>query len=400
MPETPFTSAWPPSLPSVPTSRATRVTSSANDESWSTIVFTVVPMRRNSPFTGWPSIVRAILRSRSPSATASSTLADLGGRAHEVVDQRVERLDARLPAAAGRAQRRPLVHAALASDHAPHARHLLLHAGVDRHELVVGGADLAQQAAAPPREALREVAVTGRHQRVEDLLEHGRLDAGAVCGRGLSGGRSPRPIRLGLLRPPLGRLSGLGSGQRSSWDQSFSEKVRGPVQTRIFGVASEPPRLPERKRSANGWTSAAGRLAAMTYEHVTWEQDGGVGRITLNRPDSLNAWTEDFGTRAEAGDHRRRRRRARARRADHRRRPRLLLGRRPQGGLRPDPDDGMPDIRKELHEVYHPIIAGVRQLDKPVVAAVNGPAVGIGASLALACDLVLAAESATSASRS
>ena len=75
VPDTPFTSAWPPSLPSVPTSRATRVTSSANDESWSTIVFTVVPMRRNSPFTGCPSIVSAILRSRSPSATASSTRA-------------------------------------------------------------------------------------------------------------------------------------------------------------------------------------------------------------------------------------------------------------------------------------------------------------------------------------
>jgi 2-(1,2-epoxy-1,2-dihydrophenyl)acetyl-CoA isomerase len=54
----------------------------------------------------------------------------------------------------------------------------------------------------------------------------------------------------------------------------------------------------------------------------------------------------------------------------------------------------MPDVRKELHGVYHPIIAGVRRLEKPVVAAVNGPAVGIGASLAFACDLVLAAESA------
>src|SRR5215211_7062994 len=29
--------------------------------------------------------------------------------------------------------------------------------------------------------------------------------------------------------------------------------------------------------------------------NVMWEQDGGVGRITLNRPDSLNAWTEEFG---------------------------------------------------------------------------------------------------------
>ena len=29
----------------------------------------------------------------------------------------------------------------------------------------------------------------------------------------------------------------------------------------------------------------------MAYEHVLWELDGGVGRVTLNRPDSLNAWT-------------------------------------------------------------------------------------------------------------
>ena len=75
VPDTPSTSAWPPSLPSVPTSFATRVTSSAKRESWSTMALTVVPMWRNSPFTGWPSNSRAIFWSRSPSATAAMTRA-------------------------------------------------------------------------------------------------------------------------------------------------------------------------------------------------------------------------------------------------------------------------------------------------------------------------------------
>ena len=50
-PPTPFTCAWPPSLPSVPTSRATRVTSLANELSWSTIVLMVFFSSRISPRT-------------------------------------------------------------------------------------------------------------------------------------------------------------------------------------------------------------------------------------------------------------------------------------------------------------------------------------------------------------
>src|SRR5207302_1265680 len=70
VPLTPLTFAWPPRLPSVPTSRATRVTSSANDESWSTIVLIVFLRRRISPFAS-----TVILRVRSPWATAVVTSA-------------------------------------------------------------------------------------------------------------------------------------------------------------------------------------------------------------------------------------------------------------------------------------------------------------------------------------
>ena len=69
-PETPFTCAWPPSLPSVPTSRATRVTSSANDESWSTIVLTVFLSSSTSPLTSTVTFFE-----RSPFATAVVTSA-------------------------------------------------------------------------------------------------------------------------------------------------------------------------------------------------------------------------------------------------------------------------------------------------------------------------------------
>jgi len=130
------------------------------------------------------------------------------------------------------------------------------------------------------------------------------------------------------------------------------------------------------------------------YETVIWEQAGAAGRITLNRPESLNAWSEELGR--ELSDV------VNVRAAADSVRAVLITGTGRgfssgvdlKAGFAPHPEDGRPDAARELHEVYHPIMAGIRRLEKPVVAAVNGPAVGIGCSLALACDLVLASESA------
>ena len=132
----------------------------------------------------------------------------------------------------------------------------------------------------------------------------------------------------------------------------------------------------------------------MTDEPVLWEVSDGVGRVTLNRPDVLNAWNPDLGRalseiiteRAPADD-------VRAVMVTGAGRA-FSSGADLKGGFDPHPDDGMPDVRKTLEQVYHPLIVGIRRLEKPVISAVNGPAVGIGCSLALACDVVLAAESA------
>ncbi len=70
VPATPLTFAWPPSLPSVPTSRATRVTSEAKELSCSTMVFAVFAVRRNCPSSGRPSTSSAMAWDRSPLATA------------------------------------------------------------------------------------------------------------------------------------------------------------------------------------------------------------------------------------------------------------------------------------------------------------------------------------------
>jgi 2-(1,2-epoxy-1,2-dihydrophenyl)acetyl-CoA isomerase len=128
------------------------------------------------------------------------------------------------------------------------------------------------------------------------------------------------------------------------------------------------------------------------YDTVNLFRRGGELRIELNRPDAMNAWDRQFGQDLRAAVERAAADDVRvvvvtgAGRA-------FSSGADLKAGFDPTPE-GHPDVLTALRDRYHPIITGLRRLPKPVVAAVNGPAVGIGCSLALACDLVIARESA------
>ncbi len=134
---------------------------------------------------------------------------------------------------------------------------------------------------------------------------------------------------------------------------------------------------------------------------VTWTLEDGVGRITIDRPERKNALTGGMRDRVrtllEQAD------------ADLRVRAVLLTG---AGGAfcagadlsggraerppRPEqaPDRAMGDVARMLRRGWQRLVAAVQDCAKPVVAAVEGVAAGGGMHLAVACDLVVAAEDA------
>lgn len=127
-------------------------------------------------------------------------------------------------------------------------------------------------------------------------------------------------------------------------------------------------------------------------ETLRVERSQQVMQLTLNRPDKLNAFNEEMHVALQAAL------------AEAARDPEvraILLTGAGRGfcagqdlGDRDPRLGGPPDLGQTIERFYNPLIRLIRQLDKPVVCAVNGVAAGAGANLALACDIVLAARSA------
>ncbi len=134
----------------------------------------------------------------------------------------------------------------------------------------------------------------------------------------------------------------------------------------------------------------------MKFENILFDVQGGIARLTLNRPDKLNSFTGAMHAELRA---------ALDRIQDDKSIRVLVLS----GAGRAfcagqdlgDPDmameagQPMPDIGNVVEKNYKPLVLRLQNLRVPTIAAVNGIAAGAGASVALACDLVIAAKSAS-----
>lgn len=117
----------------------------------------------------------------------------------------------------------------------------------------------------------------------------------------------------------------------------------------------------------------------------------GVLTLTLNRPDALNSFNVEMKEALLAA----------LKDAARDKAVRVVLltgaGRAFSAGqdLKERQDPGAEDLGTELRVRYNPIILALRRLEKPVIGAINGVAAGAGISVALACDIRIASESAS-----
>jgi 2-(1,2-epoxy-1,2-dihydrophenyl)acetyl-CoA isomerase len=135
---------------------------------------------------------------------------------------------------------------------------------------------------------------------------------------------------------------------------------------------------------------------ATTFETLQVSSADGVCTITLNRPDSLNSLNDQMTTDLQAVLKQLRRDEA-TRCVVFTGAGRAFSSGQDLGDLKKkysDPNHA-PHLGDDLRRRYNPIVVGLRELEKPVIAAVNGVAAGAGLSLALACDLRIASDKAS-----
>jgi len=131
----------------------------------------------------------------------------------------------------------------------------------------------------------------------------------------------------------------------------------------------------------------------VSYENVLFDIGAGIARLTFNRPDRLNSF--NAAMHAEVRD-------ALAQVRERQARVLVITGAGRGFCAGQDlsdravaPGAAAPDLAESIEKNYKPLVLALRELPLPVIAAVNGVAAGAGANIALACDLVIAARSAS-----
>jgi 2-(1,2-epoxy-1,2-dihydrophenyl)acetyl-CoA isomerase len=131
----------------------------------------------------------------------------------------------------------------------------------------------------------------------------------------------------------------------------------------------------------------------MAYDTLLFSVDGGIARLTLNRPDRLNSFNTQMHTEV---------RHALEQLPGSGARVLVLTGAgrgfcagQDLGDRAVTPGSAAVDLGESIDKYYKPLVLALHTLPMPVIAAVNGVAAGAGANIALACDLVIAARSAS-----
>ncbi len=132
----------------------------------------------------------------------------------------------------------------------------------------------------------------------------------------------------------------------------------------------------------------------MTFSTITYTAKNGVAVLTLNRPDTLNSFNTEMHSEVREA--------LKSAANDKLIRCVVLTGAgrgfcagQDLGDRNVAVGEDTPDLGESVGKNYNPLIRNLMGMEKPVICAVNGVAAGAGANIALACDIVLAAESAS-----